>query len=79
MLAFGLRLLLKLDDMKAKVIIENGKTEIVLTPENVFETSILEDAYKETKDTKIQSEVKADYSYSCYQNHRLIVDIIKPD
>jgi len=28
--------------MKTKVIIENGKTEIVLTPENDFEKNVLE-------------------------------------
>ena len=30
--------------MKAKVIIENGKTEIILTPENDFEIDVIEKA-----------------------------------
>lgn len=42
--------------MKAKVIIENGKTEIVLTPENQYETSMLEDTY----DSRLKKSIPAD-------------------
>ena len=35
--------------MKAKVIIQDGKSEISLTPENPFEESMMEDAYTHHK------------------------------
>ncbi len=42
--------------MKTKVIIENGTTEIVLTPENEFERQIIENIYnaKKTTETKVR-------------------------
>lgn len=50
--------------MKAKVVIENGKTTIELTPENNFEERVLEDSY--SGNTGL--DIKLDKTYESYQN-----------
>ena len=44
--------------MKSKVIIERGRTDIVLTPENEFEKYVIETIY----DAKKQVETKFHYT-----------------
>ena len=56
--------------MKAKVIIENGETKIVLTPQNDFETDLIEKV-KNTEKHTIQTCIDADYNYGTYKNHRI--------
>ena len=51
--------------MKAKVEIENGKSKIVLKPENNFEKTMLSDAYKE----KGGLDVFIDKEYRNYGDH----------
>lgn len=55
--------------MKAKVIIENGETTIVLTPENNFEKSVMESARKDSTGYDFKTSVTAEYSYQEYKNH----------
>lgn len=57
--------------MKAKVVIENGRTSIVLTPENSFETDIMDKLHTKRKSYKILTEVEAEYSFGVYQKHRI--------
>ena len=62
--------------MKTKVIIENGKTEIVLTPENDFELDVIEKTVDKKYVVKDIS-VHADYSYNEYKNHKIVIQIEK--
>lgn len=60
--------------MKAKVIIENGLTTIVLTPENDFEKTVLDDAYKSKDKFLFEAEASAEYqSYGNNKNHKLVI------
>lgn len=62
--------------MKASVLIKNGKTEIVLTPENEFEIDVIErtiDGNYNVKSTKVES----DYNYHSRKNHKIIIEIEK--
>ena len=61
--------------MKAKVIIENGKTSISLTPENAFEKDVIEKAYRCGERFNIITNVHARLSYGSYDNHRIDLDI----
>ena len=61
--------------MKTKVIIENGETDIILTPENDFDKGVLEKIHKNKQNFSINTEVKAEYDYGNYKNHRLILNI----
>ena len=60
--------------MKAKVIIENGKTKIVLEAENVFERDLIEHTV-EKKYEVVETNVFAEYSFSTYKDHRIIISI----
>ena len=63
--------------MKAKVIIENGKTQIQLTPENGFETDVINNAYEHKKNYEITSDFDRDYSqwHPKGLNHRIELNI----
>ena len=61
--------------MKAKVIIENGETTIILTPENEFETDIIEKMYDKKEKHTIITEACAHVSYSVYSKHRIELSI----
>jgi len=65
--------------MKAKVIIENGETNIILTPENVFETDLIEKVSCKEEKYKLDTEVRAEYSYGAYKNHRINIGIVESD
>jgi hypothetical protein len=61
--------------MKAKVIIENGETTIVLRPENEFETDVLEKVYKRKEAYNLNTIVEARYNYGSYDNHKIEISI----
>ena len=61
--------------MKSKVIIENGETELVLTPENDFDRGILEKIYLKKSNYNITTNIEAKYDYGSYRDHKLIVNI----
>ena len=44
--------------MKAKVIIENGLSTIVLTPDNDFEKQVVENVYNNREKVEIESDVE---------------------
>jgi hypothetical protein len=57
--------------MKAKVIIENGLTSIVLTPENDFETDIIEKVYVKKSTHDIHTNCSVEYAYGGYTKHSI--------
>lgn len=61
--------------MRAKVVIENGESKIVLTPENGFETHILEECYARKQAHNLSTTVDAEYSYGSYSKHRIEITI----
>lgn len=61
--------------MKAKVIIENGETTIVLTPENNFEVDVIEKVYCKKEKHNIHTRFEAQYSYGSYSKHRIELSI----
>lgn len=61
--------------MKAKVIIENGETTIILTPENVFDRDVLERAYSNKDKFNLHTTVDANYRYGSYENHKMVISL----
>jgi hypothetical protein len=61
--------------MKAKVIIENGETTIVLTPENEFEIDVIEKVHCKKKIHNIHTEFEAQYNCGTYSKHRIELSI----
>ena len=61
--------------MKAKVIIENGETNIVLTPENDFEVDIIEKVYNKNQNYKQECSFNTDYNYGLLKNHNIKITI----
>lgn len=61
--------------MKTKVVIENGETTIVLTPENDFENDVIEKIKKKPEKFSIHTSINVDYSYSRYSNHNIKLSI----
>tara|TARA_R110000823_G_scaffold27936_1_gene81298 strand:+ start:126 stop:338 length:213 start_codon:yes stop_codon:yes gene_type:complete len=63
--------------MKTKIVIQDGKSKIVLTCENEFEKDLIE----KIKDSRIGYEtnthVLTDYRYSAHSNHRIEIDLIE--
>ena len=63
--------------MKAKVIIENGLTQIELTPENDFEKDIIE----KSKDLNPNCDVNFSYGkesyYTVNKNHKITITLKK--
>jgi hypothetical protein len=57
--------------MKAKVVIENGLTTIVLSPENKFETDVLENVHSQNERFELQTSVTSKYSYGVRQDYKL--------
>jgi len=62
--------------MEAKVIIENGKTRIELTPDNEFETEVIE-RVRDEKYKISTTSVHADYSFNTHSNHKITINIEK--
>ncbi len=61
--------------MKTKVVIENGGTIIVLSPENEFEKDVIEKVYKKNEAYSINAIVEARYNYGSYDNHKIEMSI----
>jgi len=61
--------------MKAKVVIENLETDIVLTPENVFERRLLEDMHDTKGKYHFFTSVDSEYNMGVRQNYTLKVNI----
>lgn len=61
--------------MKAKVIIENGQTTIVLTPQNEFEIDLIEKVKDKKEKHTIHTHFSADYNYGTYKNHHIELSI----
>lgn len=60
--------------MKSKVIIENGKTTIVLTPENEFEIGVINKVVEKEISFKIDTSFKSEYNPNHFNrkiNHRI--------
>ncbi len=60
--------------MKSKVIIENGKTTIVLTPENEFEIEVINKVKEKETSFKIETSFKSEYNphqFNFKNNHRI--------
>jgi len=63
--------------MKAKVTIENGRTKVVLKPENDFEIDVLEKVYDSKKNYEIETTVNANYNFGSWQDHELEINLVK--
>jgi succinylarginine dihydrolase len=61
--------------MKTKIVIENGKTELILTPENDFDKDVLKKIYNNKSKFSIHTNVEAEYNYGDYKNHKLVLNI----
>lgn len=57
--------------MKAKVIIENGESKIILTPENEFEIDLIEKVHCKKEKHTIHTHFSANYNYGTYKNHHI--------
>jgi hypothetical protein len=65
--------------MKAKVIIQDGITQVILTPTSDFERDLIEKMYNKQKTFAIDTEVRAEYELHSYQtklkNHEIVLTI----
>lgn len=61
--------------MKSKVIIENGETTIILTPENEFEIDIIEKVKCKKEKYSIDAKFDAQYNYGSYSKHNIELSI----
>jgi hypothetical protein len=61
--------------MRAKVIIENGETSIVLTPENEFEVDVIEKIFCKKEKFNVHTSFDAQYNYGTYSKHKINISI----
>ena len=61
--------------MKSKVVIENGETEIILTPENDFEREVLDKIYSNKNKYDIFTDVKLDSVNYYDKKYKLVVSL----
>ena len=61
--------------MKAKIIIENGETTLVLTPENDFEIDMIEKVHLKKESFSIHTVFDAQYNYAAYSKHKIEISI----
>lgn len=61
--------------MKAKVIIENGQTTIIVTPENDFEKDVIEKLHAKSNNYDIRTNAYAEYNYGTYSKHQIEINI----
>lgn len=61
--------------MKAKVVIENWETTIVLDTENEFEIDVLEKVYSKKERYNLNTIVDAQYNYGTFSKHRIEISI----
>ena len=67
--------MIKHGGMKAKVIIENGETTILLTPENEFETDVIEKIYCKKESFNLLTSFNVNHSYGTYSKHNIEISI----
>ena len=63
--------------MKAKVIIEDGITTIVLTPQNEFESNLIETIKNNEKNHAFSTKINVDNLYNTPSNHKISISIEK--
>jgi hypothetical protein len=61
--------------MKTKVIIENGETQIILTPESDFELDVIEKIYNRKERFSVTTNFNANESYGTYSKQNISIDI----
>ena len=61
--------------MKAKIIIENGETTIVLTPQNEFEVDLIEKVKNKKDRHNIHTSFDAVWNYGTYNDHKIVLSI----
>lgn len=62
--------------MKAKLIIESGISTIILTAENEFEKTLIDDSQKDSN-LETTVSVKSDYSFVAYVDQRIEIRLSK--
>lgn len=62
--------------MKVKITIENGRSKIVLKPENTFEKRMVEDMHDDKKAQDINIDIEADYKMHGFEDHRIVIDVV---
>lgn len=63
--------------MKAKVIIQEGKTTIELTPENDFEKDVIEKITDSRHHYDINTTVSTNFQFHEHKNHKIQLNISK--
>ena len=61
--------------MKTRVEINNGHAKIVLTPENEFERTLIDNAIKEDYNEKIS--ITREYTFGEYKNREITISLEK--
>jgi len=61
--------------MKAKVIIEDGETNIDLIPQTEFERDLIEKIHSRKDSYKTLTEISCEYKYHTYANHKIVISI----
>lgn len=61
--------------MKAKVVIEDGETTIVLTASNEFESDIIEKLYNKRGNFDIVTDFDLTKNYGVSANHNIVMKI----
>lgn len=61
--------------MKAKVIIENSETTVILTPKNEFELDVLQKMYDSKDKYSLYTHVTAKRSYGADENHQININV----
>ena len=61
--------------MKTRVEINNGHAKIVLTPENEFERTLIDNAIKEDYNEKIS--ITREYTFGEYKNREIAISLEK--
>lgn len=61
--------------MKAKIIIENLETTIILKPENDFDRNILKTMHENKQNFDIYTNVESDYHLGIRDNYKLKMSI----
>lgn len=62
--------------MKAKVIIENGQTEILLIPENEFEKDLVEKCLHRSSENEIKTSITTQQQgYGIHTKHQISINV----
>lgn len=61
--------------MKTKVIIKDGHTSIVMTPENDFEVGVLDTAYESEDKYQLTANVDRETKFGVHQSHKFTINL----